>query len=31
MFMKDVTFTGCLNDRMEYGSGPGGNCFGSES
>lgn len=22
--MKDATFTGCLNDRDEYGSGPGG-------
>lgn len=24
MFEKDATFTGNLNDRLEYGSGPGG-------
>lgn len=25
--MKDATFTGCLNERMEYASGPGGSRF----
>lgn len=26
VFESDATFTGCLNDNLEYGSGPGGMC-----
>lgn len=26
VFEKDATFTGCFNDNLEFGSGPGGKC-----